>query len=166
MSESDHYILGLDLGKKKLGWCLVKNAVVVNSGVVTLDFKDAHPTDPFIRFREFLQRWKGISEICYEDVNFHTSRDQSRWWDGMRALMLVYAYDNRCRVVPVPTGTLKKEFTGHGGKETDKTRMCEVAHRMGWKHGEPGTDLDHDEVDALAAVFARLKRQGTTLAFK
>lgn len=166
MAQGDHFILGLDLGKKSLGWCLVKNAVIVQSGVVPLTFKDAHPVDPFIRFKEFLSKFSGVHEICYEDVQFHTSRDQSRWWSGMRAIMLVFSYEHRIRTIGVPTGTLKKGFAGHGGKETDKVRMCEIAHRMGWKHGEPGTDLDHDEVDAIAAVVTRLKRQGTDCRFK
>lgn len=163
MSEQEHIILGLDLGST-LGWCLVKNSVIVQSGVFPLKFKDAHPADRFIRFKEFLFKFRGVHEVVFEEISFHTSRDQSRVWDGMRALLMVFCYEHRVRLLGVPNATMKKEFAGHG--KADKVEMCAVAHRMGWKHGEPGTDLDHDEVDAIAAVVTRLKRQGTACRFK
>jgi hypothetical protein len=64
---NDHTILSLDLGNN-LGWAKVVNGVIVQSGVVSLFRKDAHPGDRFLRFSNWLRTHKGLNEIFYEDV--------------------------------------------------------------------------------------------------
>jgi len=56
----------------------------------------------------------------------------------------------------IHVNTVKKEFTGNG--HAKKEEICRVAHRLGWTHGHPDTDTDHDEADALAIIWVHLTR--------
>ena len=163
MAEGDHTILSLDLGST-MGWALVKNTIIVQSGAVSLKHKDAHPGDRFLRFKQILDKFPNVNEICYEDISFQTSRDQSRLYDGLLAFLQVHCLVHKIRLIGINNTTIKKIFTGNHHAKKDE--MCAVAHRMGWKHGEPGTDLDHDECDAIACAVVRLKRQNISCSFK
>lgn len=161
---TDHTILCLDFGST-VGWALIKNAVVVQSGVRQLSAKDAQPGHRFVMFQdEILRGFTKVDEIVYEDIPFHTSRDQSRVYDGLLAHLQAHCLRNRIRLLGINNSTIKKEFAGNG--KASKEEMCAHAHSLGWRHGEPGTDLDHDECDAIAAGFVRLSRQGITARFK
>lgn len=159
----DRTTLGLDLGKT-LGWCFAKNGVILNSGTIALAPEGCHKAWPLVNFKQTLQGFKGLTEIVYESIPFQTSKANSRMYDGMLGQLEIFCFENSIALIGIPNGTLKKDFAGHG--HAKKPDMCAVAHRMGWKHGELGTDLDHDECDACACIVVWYKHQNEPIHFK
>lgn len=154
--SNDHTILSLDLGNS-LGWAKVVNGVIVQSGVVSLFRKDAHPGDRFLRFSNWLRTHKDLNEIFYEDVPRFESNFAARVYCGLLSQLQVYCLVSQVRLTNIKANSVKKEFTGNG--RADKAEICRTAHRLGWKHGHPDLDLDHDEADALACAWVILKRR-------
>ncbi len=160
----DYTILSLDLGTN-LGWCLVKNGVIVQSGVFPLKTKSEKPGSKLSRFEnDFLRRFVGVSEIVYEEVAFVSYEYQHRLYSALWGIVSMFTYRHNIRLIGINASTVKKQFTGDG--HAKKVAVCEQAHRMGWKHGEPGTDLDHDEADAIALGVVNLGRRGIVAQFK
>lgn len=153
----DHTILSLDLGSTT-GWCFVRNGVIVESDVVNLVRKNTHPGDRFLRFQNFLSQYKGVSEICYENVPGFKSADAARVHCGLLSIVQMFCHVRGIRMTAIKPKTIKKEFAGNGN--ADKAAMCRTAHRLGWKNGHPDTDIDHDECDAIALAWVKLKRAG------
>ena len=152
----DHTILALDLGSNT-GWAKVVGEVIVDSGVVNFHRKDGHPGGRFLRFSNWLRTHKDLDEIFYEDVPRFESAAAAKVYCGLLAVLQVYGLVSQIRLVNIKSNSVKKEFTGNG--RADKTEMCKVAHRLGWKHGHPGLDIDHDEADAIGCAFVILKRR-------
>lgn len=165
MSEEDYTILNLDLATS-VGWCLVKNGIIVQSGVFDLRTKGStHPGHRYLKFSsEFLSRFRGVNEIAYESIPFSSHAQAHRVHCGLASHLEVFCLMNRIRLIGINTNTVKKLFTGDGHAE--KADICAAAHRMGWKHGEPGTTLDHDEADAVACAVVNLARRGIAVRFK
>jgi hypothetical protein len=153
---NDHTILSLDLGNN-LGWAKVVNGVIVQSGVVSLFRKDAHPGDRFLRFSNWLRTHKGLNEIFYEDVPRFESNFAARVYCGLLSQLQIFCLVSQVRLTNIKANSVKKEFTGNG--RADKIEICRTAHRLGWKHGHLDLDLDHDEADALACAWVILKRR-------
>lgn len=153
-------ILSLDLGKT-FGWCLVSDAKVMYSGTVFLGDSDVPNALRFLRFINWLAKFKGVDEIIHERVDRFESGHAAKMYCGLLAHLEVFAAVNGKRLSNLTSKTIKKEFTGNGN--ADKSAMCAVAHKLGWKHGHPSTDIDHDEADAIAIAYAILKRRMTEL---
>lgn len=159
MSET-YNILSLDLGST-LGWALVQDNTILQSGTVTLFRKDTHPGDRFVRFNNWLVQMvqdHEISEIIYEDVPRFESAKAARVYCGLLCVVQMLCLTHAKRMTNIKPGSVKKEFCGNGN--ADKAEMCKTAHRLGWKHGHPGLDIDHDEADALAVAWVILQRRG------
>jgi Holliday junction resolvasome RuvABC endonuclease subunit len=161
--SKNHTILSLDLGST-VGWCFIKNTSILQSGVVSLFRKDTHPGDRFLRFHNWLANWKGVvNEIFYEDVPRFESGKAARVYCGLLAHVQVFCLVHGIRMTNVKPMSVKKEFAGTG--HADKAAMCLTAHKLGWRHGNQGTDLDHDEADAIATAWVLLKRRGIEPSF-
>lgn len=159
----DYTILSLDIGSDT-GWAKLKNGIIQSSGVVSFVKKDSHPGDRFLRFHNWLrENGKDVQEIFYEDVPRFESAKAARSYCGYLATIQMFCLSAGKRMTNIKANSVKKEFSGHGN--ADKKAMCQAAHRLGWKNGLLGSDMDHDECDAIAAAWVILKRRGVEPAF-
>lgn len=149
-------ILSLDLAST-FGWALGhsdgKQGTITHSGEISLIAKDAHPGTRFLRFNEFLNKFRGVKEILYEDVMFHgqNGHNAARVYCGLLAQLQIFALVQGIRLSNMAPSSIKKHFAGSG--KADKKMMCEVAHKLGWRGGHEGTDMHHNEADALALMW-------------
>lgn len=160
--KSTHVVLALDIGTT-MGWAVGRNAVIEASAVISWKFPNAHPGLKFIKFNNWLLKFRGVDEIFYEDVPRFMSRDAARVYNGFLAVLEMFAAANNIRLSKMLAPSVKKEFTGKG--RADKLTMCEFAHNLGWAGGKKGTDECHDEADACAIYYAILKRRGHEVTF-
>lgn len=148
------HVLSLDLAST-FGWALGKHdgekSLIMQMGEITLLQKDAHPGDRFLRFNGFLDKFRGVKEILYEDVPRFESAGAARVYCGLLAQLQVFCLVQGIRLTNMKPGTIKKHFTGHGN--ANKSMMCEVGHKIGWGGGHPGTDMAHNECDAMALMW-------------
>lgn len=159
----DYTILSIDIGSDT-GWCKLKNGIIIGSGVVSFVKKDSHPGDRFVRFHNWLREYgKDVQEIFYEDVPRFESAKAARSYCGYLATIQMFCLTGGKRMTNIKANSVKKEFSGHGN--SDKTEMCRVAHKLGWKNGLLGSDLDHDECDAIACAWVLLVRRGVEPSF-
>ena len=157
-TEGDHTVLSLDLGGS-LGWCFVKNGTILHYGEVSLSRTDEHPGLRYIRFNNWLQKFKGVSEIFYERVEWlQKSRDAAHRYGGYVAVLQMFCLAYGIRCCSIPTSKVKSEFCGDEPGKRNKELMCKVAHKLGWKGGERGTDLQNNACDAIAIAWCLLKR--------
>jgi hypothetical protein len=159
MYKPPRYALGLDLGST-LGWAKCIDGVIVDSGVVDLRVGDKDdPRYPGRRFEKFwnwiLENHHEADEVYYERVvGFQHSTMAMGAYFGLLAMLQLF-----CEVYgkKAPTGihttTLKHRFTTNG--RAKKIEMCNMAINLGWKNGHSGTDLNHDEADAIALVVVK-----------
>lgn len=147
---ADHYILSLDLGST-FGWALGKNGVITHSDEVCLSSKDSHPGTRFLRFQDFLHNFKNVNEILYEDVMRFESGASAKVYCGLLSVLQLFCLVHRIRLCAKKPTSVKMMFTGKGN--ANKIKMCEVAHRLGWKNGMPETDIAHNECDAIALLW-------------
>lgn len=155
-------ILSLDLGTN-LGWCLVQGGQYRFSGTLNLPDSKMDPGLRFVKFQNWLQDFRGVNEIYYEDVPRFESKWSAMAYCGLLAILMVFRLTHGIRVTCIKSNSVKKEFTGNGN--ADKQHMCKVAHKLGWPGGHPGTDIDHDEADAVATAWVILKRKGVEMRF-
>lgn len=156
-----HSILSLDLGTT-CGWCLVKDGVARFSGTLALPGPKEHPGRRFLRFGNWLNDFRGVNEIFYEDVPRFESAKAARVYCGLLSILQVFCLQHGIRMSSIKSNSVKKEFTGNGNAK--KPVMCQVAHRLGWRGGHPGSDVDHDEADAIACAWVVLKRRECEMA--
>jgi len=161
--EKAHFILSLDIGSS-MGWAFLKDAVILQSGVKILTRKDTHPGDRFVRFSNWLNNFITVNEIFYEDVPRFESAYSAKSYCGYLSILQMFCLVNRIRLVCIKPNVVKMGFTGKGNAK--KPEMCRVCHELGWKHGHPATDIDHDEADAIACAWVLLKRRGVEPSFK
>ena len=160
---TDYTVLSLDLGTN-CGWCLVKNGVIRFSGVVALPASDSHPGHRFTKFQNWLQEFRGVNEIFYEDVPRFESAAAARVYCGLLAFVQVFCLVQGIRLTNIKPNSVKMEFTGKGN--ADKKRMCEVAHKLGWKGGHKDTDIGHDEADAIACAVVIMNRRNVQVVIQ
>lgn len=153
-------ILSLDLATT-CGWCFVSDAQYRYSGVLHLPDHKVHPGMRFLKFKNWLHDFRGVSEIFYEDVPRFESAKAARVYCGLLSEVQVFCLVHGIRLTSIKANSVKKEFTGNGS--APKELMCKVAHDLGWQHGHPDTDIDHDEADALATAWVILQRRGVGL---
>ena len=153
-------ILSLDLATS-CGWCFISDAEYRYSGVLDLPKHSANPGLHFLKFQNWLQDFRGVDEIFYEDVPRFESKAAAQVYCGQRAILHVFRVTHGIRVTSIKSNSVKKEFAGNGN--APKELMCKVAHALGWLHGHPDTDIDHDEADAFATAYVILQRRGVTM---
>jgi Holliday junction resolvasome RuvABC endonuclease subunit len=158
--EGDYTVLSLDLGTH-CGWCLIKNGTVSSSGIVDLPASESHPGHRFLKFRNWLQDFKKVDEVFYEDVPRFESAKAARVYCGLLCIVQMFCLVHAKRMTNIKANSVKKEFTGHGN--ADKKKVCEVAHKLGWTRGHPSTDIHHDEADAIACAWVIMQRRGVEL---
>lgn len=160
MYQLPHYALSLDLGTT-LGWAKCIDGVIVESGVADLR-PGCHKDDPQyegargeIFWNWLLENHQDCDEIYYEHVvGFQYSTQAMSVYFGLRQLMKLFCLMyGRKKSYPIHTTTLKHRFTDNG--RAKKHEMCQMAIDLGWKNGARGTDLNHDEADAIAMVFVK-----------
>jgi len=147
-------VLSLDIAST-FGWALGEHdgrqGVVTHSGEISLIAKDAHPGTRFLRFNEFLSKFRGVKEILYEDVPRFESAGAARVYCGLLAHLQVFCLVQGIRLTNMKPGSIKKHFTGNGN--ANKEMMCDTAHKLGWGGGMAGTQLAHNECDAIALMW-------------
>jgi hypothetical protein len=148
-------IIALDLGTTT-GICEGREAPVAysKSWATAAEVKDWHKSrmdrrqDPrVLRFAKYLRSIAPCSPdravIVFEDVQFQSYTLQTQLWSSFRAAVWITFED--FLVECVPTGTLKKFATGHGG--ATKEMMSNALKRQYPQHWNPL--LDDNAVDAL-----------------
>lgn len=161
--KGDHTVLTLDLGSE-FGWAFVKNAKLLHSGEVSLlQGSQVHPGQRYAKFQQFLERFRKVDEVVIEEIPFFETVKAAKVYNGLRTLTELFSYQYGPRFRYINVSSIKLEFTGKGN--ADKLRMCEVAHKLGWKKGQRGTDFNHNEADAVAIAYVAMKRRGCTLVF-
>lgn len=158
----DFTTLSLDLGST-LGYCLAKNGVIIDSGEVTLSAKDTHPGHRWLRFQNWLFKYKDVNEILFEDVMFATSVMQMRVYGALLGILQIFCLAQRIRMASLTPGQIKKDFTGAGNSKKDV--VCDVAINLGWKNGKPGTLINNNEADAIALFWVVSSRRGVQPSF-
>ena len=102
-----------------------------------------------------------IDEVVYERVTgWQKSTSASALYYGFEAQLKVVTQN--LRLIPIQTGQLKREFTGHGAAK--KEAMCARAIELGWEGGCLGTDLNNDEADAIALLFVHMNRRRRSIS--
>lgn len=158
----DFVTLSIDIGST-FGWALGKNGVITHSDEVALAAKDAHPGHRFLKFREFLFNFRYVNEVLYEDVPRFESAGAAKVYGGLLAELQVFCLLNKIRMSSMKASKVKMRFNGKGN--ANKFMMCETAHKLGWKGGHPGTDISHNECDALALLWVVYSIRGLTPRF-
>lgn len=146
--------LGLDIGRRT-GWALAEDGKIIGSGVRDFSVKDSeHIGKRGIKFYNFLLTFGHVDEICYEKVQFTGNRktsDGGELYKGFLMLVNMYAAGYGIPTFGTHPSTLKKAFAGHGRAE--KETMCQIAREAGWMGGVEGTQVNHDEADAIALLI-------------
>ena len=159
----DFITLSIDLGST-IGYAVGKSGVIVESGEVTLSAQQTHPGHRFLKFQQWLGKFIDsncrpmIDEILFEDVPRFESAAAAKVYGGLLATLSIFSLAHRIRMRSLKANQVKKDFTGHGNAK--KEVMCEVAHRLGWKRGTPGTMNNHNECDAIALLWVIYARGG------
>lgn len=157
-----HTVLSLDLGTT-LGWCIARDNQILVSGVKSFYQKDAHPGKKLIDFLNWLQQFKNIDEIFFENVTKHMSVPAMQTYESLRGILYFFSYSCGVHITGMHPMSVKKIFTGNG--KADKRKICEHAHHLGWKGGIKDTDDHHDEADACAIYYAIMHRRGIEITF-
>lgn len=144
--------LSLDLGSTT-GWALGTDGVIVSSGEVSLGNSEQHPGQRWLKFQEFLFKHKDVDEFIYEDVMFFGQNGHKalRVYCGLLAKLQEFALVHGKRLRCLSPSTVKAQFAGSG--KAKKVDMCTTAVNLGWKNGAAGTELLHNECDAIALLW-------------
>jgi len=161
----DFKTLSIDIGST-FGYCVGNNGVIMDSGEVTLSSGTAgktHPGHRWLRFQKWLGQYTDVQEILFEDVQFVTSAQQMKVYGALLGILQVFCLAHGIRMASLTPGQIKKDFTGNGAAKKDV--LCDVAIRLGWKHGVAGTMNNHNEVDAIALYWVTCVRRGVEPSF-
>lgn len=122
-------ILALDLGNK-FGWATKQKTII--SGWERLTKGKCDPGKKFVLFNHWLQEWndKKITDIYYEDVVRHCSRDNARAYCGYLSVLQSYAYKNNIQCIGAGVKQIKKFATGNGN--ATKQDMIDAAVQAGF----------------------------------
>lgn len=159
--------LGLDISTYT-GWAIAEGDQLIGSGIRDFSVKKSeHVGKRGIMFYNFLLSIGRVDEIYFEQIAFgggFKDKKSGRWinatndgrelYHGLLMIVYMYAAGYGIPTFPMHPSTLKKDYAGHGRAE--KEDMCKVAHSKGWRGGEKGTALCHDEVDAIALLDTQL----------
>lgn len=158
--------LSIDLGST-IGYAIGCNGVIVESGEVTLSagVGKTHPGHRWLRFQNWLAQHKNVNEILFENVMFFGKNGvmACRVYAGLLAVLQIFALAHNIRMCSLTPNQIKKDFTGNG--IANKHDMCEVAIKLGWKHGVTETQNCHNEADAIALFWVVCVRRGVEPSF-
>ena len=146
----DLITLSLDIGST-FGWAYGTNGVIESSGEVALNSKDAHPGHRWLRFEEWLSKYRHVSEILFEDVPGFKSSDAAKCHGALLGSLQKFCLIHGIRMCSLKPGSIKGDFTGNGNAK--KEVLCDVAMNLGWKHGRRGTRDNNNECDAIALFW-------------
>lgn len=161
----DFTTLSIDLGST-FGYCVGRNGIIIESGEVTLSAGGAgktHPAHRWMRFQRWLSHYSAVNEILFEDVQFVTSPQQMKVYGALLSQLELFSLGHGIRMCSLTPGQIKKDFTGMGNAKKDV--LCDVALRLGWKNGVPGTMNNHNEADAIALFWVVCVRRGVEPMF-
>jgi Holliday junction resolvasome RuvABC endonuclease subunit len=156
----DFKTLSIDIGST-FGYCVGVNGVIVESGEVTLTAGAAgktHPGHRWMRFQRWLANYHDVNEVLFEDVQFVTSPQQMKVYGALLSQLELFSLGHGIRMCSLTPGQIKKDFTGMGNSKKDV--LCDVAMRLGWRNGVPGTMNNHNEADAIALYWVVCSRRG------
>lgn len=160
---TDFTILSIDLGST-FGYALGKNGVIVESGEVTLSAAHAHPGHRWLKFGEWLHRFRDVNEILVEDVPGFKSSDAAKVHGALLGKVQEFSLVHGIRMGALTPGQIKGDFTGNGNAK--KEVMCDVAINLGWRNGVRGTRQNNNECDAIALLWCVYKRRCVVPSFK
>lgn len=149
-------VLSLDLGST-IGWAICRGTKIMHSGTHAFGAVGAHPGHRFLHFQNWLHDFSGVNEIIYEDVPRFESAAAAKVYSGFLAVLQIFCLVNGVRITGIKANSVKKEFTGKGNCK--KIVICAQCHSLGWQHGKLGTELDHDEADAIATMIVVMARR-------
>jgi hypothetical protein len=161
---ASHTVLSLDLGGS-LGWCIGRDNKIQVSGEKQLTKKDAHAGDRFLTFMNWLPKFQNVDEIFFEKAAGMRSMDAANTYCGLRAILLMFGQSSGVHITSIWAPSVKKIFTGQGGKGVDKLTMCNRARALGWTGGTPGTPENHNEADACAIYYSIMYKRGIDITF-
>lgn len=101
---------------------------------------DPRPVKLFRVVQELIEKYQ-ITDIAFEDVQFHNSTAQSHLWASLRGVMWAAAGDRPIGWHAIPVGTIKKFATGRG--DASKTMMMNALLGLGL------CITDDNEADAI-----------------
>lgn len=131
--------------------------------MLSLQHNKLKPGSRFLQFHNWLCKFSSIREIIYEDVPRFESASSAKVYCGLLAVLQMFCLANGTRMSCIKANVVKKKFTGNGS--ADKFMMCDMAHQLGWRGGKFKSDIDHDECDAIAAVWVVLLMRETIPLF-
>jgi len=163
-------VLGLDIAKRT-GYAIAEGDRIIRSGVRDFSVKShEHNGHAGTKFYNFLLELGMVDEVYFEELAFGAGKykkadgswgtptnDGRELQHGLIMVMRMFCAGLNIHPQGVNPMTLKKAFTGHG--HATKEDMCAHAHSLGWKGGQAGTALFHDEVDACALVYTQLRNK-------
>lgn len=161
----DFTTLAIDLGST-IGYSIGRNGVVIESGEVTLSAGAANKTHPghrWLRFQNWLARYGHVNEILFEDVPRFESAGAAKVYGALLGVLQIFSLAHGIRMCSLKPNQVKKDFTGNG--IANKQEMCEVAIKLGWKHGIIGTPNNNNECDAIALYWVVCSRRGVEPKF-
>lgn len=161
----DFKTLSIDLGST-FGYCVGINGEIVESGEVTLNsgaVGKTHAGHRWMRFQRWLASYTDVNEILFEDVQFVTSAQQMKIYGALLSQLELFSLGHGIRMASLMPSQIKKDFTGAGNAKKDV--LCDVAMRLGWRNGVPGTMNNHNEADAIALYWVVCSRRGVQPSF-
>ena len=167
MNSQPHTILALDIATT-LGWAFSKDDKIIAWGVESFAVKidTIHRGGiRLMKFRDWLMPFAGVSEVVYEQVGAdmrNLAANETTY--AMLGIVRMFCAGANIPISSIHNSTLKKEFAGTG--RADKLAMCDTAHRLGWKGGRAGTDMDHDACDAVALIYITQLRRNIRMGFE
>lgn len=145
-------ILTLDLGTDT-GWAILHDGKTVSG---SMNFKPGRFEGGGMRFlrfrREFLDKFRKVHEVYFEEVHRHTGTDAAHVYGGMLAILTAWCEENTIPYKGVGVGVLKKHITGKGN--AGKGAVIAAVQKLGFK------PKDDNEADALAILDYVRKTRG------
>lgn len=144
-------ILALDLGTTT-GYALYASGKTVSG---SKNFKPSRWEGGGMRYlrfrREFLNSFRGVREVWFEEVRRHEGVDAAHVYGGLLATLSAWCEENNVPYRGVPVGVIKKHITGKGN--ANKAAVIEAVRAKGFQ------PVDDNEADALALLsYARARK--------
>lgn len=157
MAGDQYSALGLDLGST-LGFAFYRGGRIISGERPLSAGGDVLPGEVFCNFQAWLEKYRGVDLLVFEDVRGIQSYNFQKLYYGLRGIVEMFHRTHRIPLVGVNPQTLKRRFAGHG--HASKHDMCATAHAMGWAGGFHGTDDNNNEADAIAVLVNELRERG------
>ncbi len=144
MRHADHSILCVDIGTT-CGWALLAKGRVVSG---SFDMRPAEHEGVGIRFlrfrREFLNNFKAVREIFYEEVRRHEGTHAAHIYGGFWGVLTGWCEEHSIPCKGVEVAAIKKHVTGKGNAR--KAEIIAAMEKRGF------AVRDDNEADALALL--------------